>query len=141
LKLLQKVAEHYHVAIIGSTGSPKQKSKDRYIGLRDQVIGTSVWGRKTETIVVLQKENGKETDDVTIMTVLPRNDKPEVFNLVWDRGRFRVSGRRRFSNRKIKQRPTTCSNGSWAARRSPEPKPVRRSVRCPVRHSQIDWRL
>lgn len=90
LKLLQKVAEHYHVAIIGSTGSPKQKSKDRYIGLRDQVIGTSVWGRKTETIVVLQKENGKETDDVTIMTVLPRNDKPEVFNLVWDRGRFRA---------------------------------------------------
>src|SRR5690348_15831460 len=61
LKQLQQVADHYHVAIIGSTGSPKQKVKERYIGLRDQIIGSTVWARKTETIVVLQRENGKET--------------------------------------------------------------------------------
>jgi len=90
LKLLQQVAEHYHIALVGSTGAPKQKPKEGYVALRDRVIGSTVWARKTETIVVLQRENGKETDDMTLMTVLPRNDKPEEFQLVWERGRFRA---------------------------------------------------
>jgi putative DNA primase/helicase len=90
LKLLQQLAEHYHIAIIGSTGSPKMKAKDGYTLLRDQVIGSSVWARKAETIIVLQREHGKETDDVTVMTVLPRNAKAEVFNMVFERGRYRA---------------------------------------------------
>jgi hypothetical protein len=90
LKLLQQLAEHYHIAIIGSTGSPKMKAKEGYTLLRDQVIGSSVWARKAETIIVLQREHGKETDDVTVMTVLPRNAKAEVFNMVFERGRYRA---------------------------------------------------
>jgi hypothetical protein len=92
LKLLQQVAEHYHIALIGSTGSPKQRPKDHYISLRDQVIGSTVWARKTETIVILQREHGKETDDITIATVLARNSRPEQFYLVFepDTGRLRA---------------------------------------------------
>ena len=89
LSRLFKVAEHYHVAIIGSTGCPKMKPKDRYTSLRDTVIGSSVWSRKVETILTLQKENGKETDDITLMTVLPRNAKVEEFRLTFEDGRLK----------------------------------------------------
>ena len=90
--MLQQLVHHYHIALIGSTGSPKQRVKDHYISLRDLVIGSTVWARKTETIVVMQREHGKETDEITIATVLLRNNRPEQFPLVFDpsTGRLRI---------------------------------------------------
>jgi Bifunctional DNA primase/polymerase, N-terminal/AAA domain len=88
LSRLYAVADHYHVAIIGSTGCPKMKPKDKYTSLRDTVIGSSVWGRKVETIITLQKEDGKESDDITIMSVMPRNAKFEEFRLLFEQGRL-----------------------------------------------------
>jgi len=86
IKALQRVAEHYHVAIIGSTGCPKMKPKDRYVSLRDCIYGSVAWARKVETIVTLQKENGLDTADKVVMTVLPRNAKHEVFELEFAAG-------------------------------------------------------
>jgi hypothetical protein len=88
LSRLYRVADHYHVAIIGSTGCPKMKPKDTYTSQRDRVIGSSVWGRKVETIVTLQREHGHETDEITMMTVLPRNAKVEEFRLEFKDGRL-----------------------------------------------------
>jgi hypothetical protein len=104
LRVLHQVAEHYHVALIGSTGSPKQRPKDRYISLRDQVIGSTVWARKTETIILLQREHGKETDEITIATVLARNNTPEQFCLVFDSktGRLRALSEEELALRKAK---------------------------------------
>lgn len=105
LRLLQQVAEHYHIALIGSTGSPKQRPKDRYISFRDQAIGSTVWSRKAETVVVLQREHGKETDDVTILTVLPRNNRAEQFHLIFESstGRLRSLTEEEMALRRAKE--------------------------------------
>lgn len=88
LKDLQRVAEHYHVAIVGSTGCPKKAPKDEYKSLRDTVFGSTAWARKVETIVAMQMENGKETDEVIVMTVMPRNARVERFRLKFEDGRL-----------------------------------------------------
>jgi putative DNA primase/helicase len=88
LDRLYTLAEHYHVAIIGSTGCPKMKPKDAYTSVRDRLIGSAVWGRKVETVVMLQRENGKETDEVTLLTVVPRNAPTEEFQMKFQQGRL-----------------------------------------------------
>jgi hypothetical protein len=88
LKSLQRVAQHYHVAIIGSVGCPKMKPKDRYVSLRDTVFGSAAWGRKVETIMALQKSEGRDTDEKTVLTILPRNAKHEVHTLKFEGGRL-----------------------------------------------------
>jgi hypothetical protein len=85
LNRLQQVAAHYHAALVGSTGCPKQKPKDRYVTMRDQIIGSTVWGRKRETIIILQREGGDDMAAMTVMTHLPRNGQNEQFNLVWEK--------------------------------------------------------
>jgi hypothetical protein len=89
LKRLHKLVKHYHIAFIGSTGSPKMKPKDSYISIRDQITGTAVWSRKVETVALLQHEQGKETDKVTILSVVPRNAPTEVFQMEFKQGRLR----------------------------------------------------
>ncbi len=61
LTRLHRIADHYHVAIIGSSlgGCPKMKPKDKYTSQRDRVIGSSVWGRKVETIITCSERPGK----------------------------------------------------------------------------------
>jgi hypothetical protein len=88
LNELYEFAHHYHVAVIGSIGSPKMKSKDGYVSTRDKIIGSQIWGRMVETIVYISRENGKETDDVTLLEILPRQAKPEVHQMRFTRGRL-----------------------------------------------------
>lgn len=88
LKDLQRTAAHYHVAIIGSTGAPKQKPKDRYTSHRDSIIGSQAWSRKVETVATLQKENGSEEDDITVLSVMLRNGPFESFRLKFEDGRL-----------------------------------------------------
>ncbi len=47
LSRLYRVADHYHVAIIGSTGCPKMKPKDTYTSQREsrhRVVGVGLEG-------------------------------------------------------------------------------------------------
>lgn len=88
LRDLGELCDHYHIALIGTTGAPKVKAKDSYRGLREMVLGSGVWSRMTETLVVFQKENGKETCDVTVMTALPRQSKPLEYKLRFRGGRL-----------------------------------------------------
>jgi hypothetical protein len=53
LNQIKRVARHYCVPIIGTVGTPKMKPREQYSQLRDRVIGTQAWSRKSETIVVL----------------------------------------------------------------------------------------
>jgi hypothetical protein len=90
LDALGDFAHHYHVAVIGSTGSPKMTAKNGYVSTRDKIIGSTMWGRKVETIIFLNRESGKETDDITIMTILPRNAAAEEHKLRYSDGRLQV---------------------------------------------------
>jgi hypothetical protein len=86
LRSLSRLAEHYFVAIIGSTGSPKVKGKDGYKSAREMFIGSGAWGRLVETMILIQRE--KETDDLTTMTVLPRQTKAIEYKLRFKDGRL-----------------------------------------------------
>lgn len=88
LKSLLHVAQYFHVAIIGSVGCPKMKPRDRYASLRDTVFGSAAWARKVETIMTLQKSEGHDTDETTLLTVLPRNAKHEIYKLKFEGGRL-----------------------------------------------------
>jgi AAA domain len=87
---LQKIAEHYHIAIIGSVGAPKTKAGEGYVAKRDNISGTEAWSRLSETVVLLQYPNGKDTAIERELSVLPRNAASESFALVFDRGRLRL---------------------------------------------------
>ena len=82
---LQKIAEHYHIAIIGSVGAPKTKAGEGYVAKRDNISGTEAWSRLSETVVLLQYPNGKDTSIERELSVLPRNAASESFALVFDR--------------------------------------------------------
>lgn len=88
LKDLQRTAAHYHVAIIGTTGAPKQRPKDKYVSHRDSIIGSSAWSRKVETVCTLQKSDGTEEDPVTILSTMLRNGPFESFRLRFQDGRL-----------------------------------------------------
>jgi hypothetical protein len=87
---IRKIAEHYHIAIVGSVGAPKQKVGEGYTAQRDKVIGTQVWGRKCETVVTLDYLEGDDTNKRRILSVLPRNGATEKYKMVFDNGRLVV---------------------------------------------------
>lgn len=85
---LQGLANYYNIAIVVSSGAPKQKTRDFYVGKRDQIIGTQAWARVIETVVVLQYEGGDDTLSTRVLTVLPRQQGAESFNLKFENGRL-----------------------------------------------------
>ena len=87
---LQKIAEHFHVAIIGGCGSPKQKVGEGYAAQRDQISGSAAWGRLAETVVTVRFPAGDDTDNERVLFVLPRNEASEKFELIFEGGRLRV---------------------------------------------------
>ena len=60
LTALQKIAAHYHIAIIASVGSAKHKVGEGYVAKRDSVFGSVAWSRMTETIAVLEYLDGND---------------------------------------------------------------------------------
>ncbi len=81
-----KVAEHYNIAIIFSAGSPKRKVKEGYLAVRDRVIGSSAWGRKTSTIIeVVEEQDDKHN---RIITVLSRTARAQVVTMQMKNGRL-----------------------------------------------------
>lgn len=82
---LQQIAEHYHISLIGSVGSPKMRIGEGYVAQRDKIFGSVQWARKTETIATLQYAEGDDTSDKRVLVVLPRNAPSEKFFLKIDR--------------------------------------------------------
>jgi hypothetical protein len=91
MRQLQRVAAHFHIALICSVGAPKSKRGEDYAAKRDKISGSEAWGRNCETVVVLEFS---AEDDGTApqreLTVLPRNAKAEKFSLQFEGGRLVV---------------------------------------------------
>ena len=87
---LQKIAHHYHLAIVGSTGAPKAKVGEGYIAKRDNISGTEAWARLSETVMLLQYPQGMDTKSERELSVLLRNAPPESFAMVLRNGRVEL---------------------------------------------------
>ena len=80
---IQRVAERWNVAVIGTVGSPKQKGKDRYYG-RDSLFGSAALARKVETVVLMDLHNPEDSNSVRRCDVLVRNGRAERLFFTWD---------------------------------------------------------
>jgi len=85
---MQQIAEHFHIAIIGSVGAPKTKKKEGYAAKRDTIFGSALWSRMSETIVAMEFPDGDDTADSRVISVLPRNAKAETFHTSFEHGRL-----------------------------------------------------
>jgi hypothetical protein len=89
MRNLQKIAEHFHIALVCSVGAPKTKRGEDYAAKRDKLSGSEAWGRNCETVCVLEFS---EEDDGTApqreLTILPRNAPAEKFTLEFQGGRL-----------------------------------------------------
>jgi hypothetical protein len=87
---LQKLARHYHIAIILSVGTPKMSKKDFYAVKRDQVFGSVAWSRMSETIVILayMDDDAAGVGDQRCMAVLLRHGPTETFDLIFEEGKL-----------------------------------------------------
>ena len=58
---LQKIAQHYRIALIGSLGSPKVKEGHGYTATRDNLLGSGGSGATTETVALLSFPKNDDT--------------------------------------------------------------------------------
>jgi hypothetical protein len=86
LNLLQDVATHFHIAIIGTVGSPKMKIGEAFANDRDRVFGSIVWSRKSASIWVLVPE-GEKRERVKL-SMLPRHSSRQEVLLEWQDGQL-----------------------------------------------------
>ena len=85
LSALQRIAAHYHIAIVLSVGAPKSKPREQHTLKRDRIFGSQIWPRMADTIVTLEAV-GDGTNDRRDLTVQHRNAKPEMFELEFQNG-------------------------------------------------------
>jgi Domain of unknown function (DUF3854) len=84
---LQKIAAHYHIALILSVGSGKSRPKEEYSNRRDRAIGSEKWPRMSDTVLALAKPpGGSDTDSRRVLDVLHRNAQAEKFDLRFSGG-------------------------------------------------------
>jgi primase-polymerase (primpol)-like protein len=76
---LQRVAARAKIAVIATLGSAKQKQGERYLQHRDSLFGSIAFGRKAETVMLLELHNPENPDSVRRCTVLTRCGKSEQF--------------------------------------------------------------
>jgi len=88
MDLLHAVAERFHIAIIGTLGSPKIKVGQGYAAKRDNMLGSSGWGRKCETYLNLQFPKSDDMDSRRLLFMLPRNGKSEKLTLEFNHGQL-----------------------------------------------------
>lgn len=88
LQELQTVAQRHRIALIGTLGSPKVKGIDAYVG-RDNLYGSTITGRMSDTVVVVNKKTRDDELSVRVLDVLLRHTKREKFYFNWnDEGRL-----------------------------------------------------
>ena len=85
LSALQKIAAHYHIAIVLSVGAPKSKPREQHTLKRDRIFGSQIWPRMADTIVTLEAV-GDGTSGHRDLTVQHRNATPESFELEFQNG-------------------------------------------------------
>jgi hypothetical protein len=78
LGALNEIAMYYHIAVIGSVGSPKLKKDEDFKSDRDSLYGSAVWGRMTSTIVRMTVVND-DTGAKRRIIVMPRNSATERY--------------------------------------------------------------
>lgn len=87
LSPLQRIAEHYHIAIVLSVGAPKSKPREQHTLKRDRIFGSQIWPRMADTIVTLECV-GDGTGSRRDLTIQHRNAPSEMFELEFQNGRL-----------------------------------------------------
>ena len=82
---LLRIAEHYGLAVILSVGAGKAKPKEGYALKRDQLFGSIMWSRRSDTVLVLTID-GDGTTPRRHLAVLHRNAPAETFDLEYQNG-------------------------------------------------------
>jgi len=72
LRILSEEARAANVAIIGSTGAPKEKGHEQYARSREKIPGTQAWGRMVETTVELNFADPNDESAGRICSIHPR---------------------------------------------------------------------
>jgi hypothetical protein len=87
---VHKIAERYNIAFVLSTGSPKTKEGHGYTSTRDNILGSSGWGRSAGAVVSLLFPKNDDSSGRRKLTVMLRNAPTEKFNLVFVDGRLEI---------------------------------------------------
>jgi energy-coupling factor transporter ATP-binding protein EcfA2 len=82
---MQRLAEHYHVALVLSVGAPKSNKQTGPTARRDMVVGSQMWGRTAETVCVMTSD-GDGTSGLRKFTAQHRNEATEEFTLEFKNG-------------------------------------------------------
>lgn len=83
---LQTTARHFHVAIVGTVGSPKLKVGEDFANERERLFGSGAWGRMAATVWILTAA-GKDGTRVNL-SMLGRHSKRQTAVLEWRRGKL-----------------------------------------------------
>jgi hypothetical protein len=83
---LQTVARHFHVAIVGTVGSPKMKVGEDFVNERERLFGSGAWGRMAATVWILTAI-GKEAERVKLV-LLGRHSRRQEVILEWQKGKL-----------------------------------------------------
>jgi len=89
MHLLHQISEHYNLVIIGSMGSPKVKEGNGYAATRDNILGSTGWGRAASTVALMQFSK-KQEKGRRVLTVELRNAPAEKFVLLFVDGSLEV---------------------------------------------------
>lgn len=76
---LQRVAIRHNIAVLATLGSAKQKQGERYLQHRDSLFGSIAFGRKAETVLLMELHNPENPDSVRRCTILTRCGKSEQY--------------------------------------------------------------
>ncbi len=80
---LVRFADLHKVSIIALMGMAKMKESERYTNSREELIGSTAWGRFSDTIFTLGSEGDNICKERTLK-ILPRNDAPATKILTFD---------------------------------------------------------
>jgi len=80
------VARHFHIAIVGTVGSPKLKVGEDFANERERLFGSGAWGRMAATVWILTPA-GKDAARVNL-SMLGRHSKRQTAVLEWQQGKL-----------------------------------------------------
>lgn len=88
MKGLRDLAEHYHCAVIVSVGAPKARPNEQYTLKRDRILGTVIWARMADTVLIMSIAETVGAVARRTLDVLHRNALDEHFALEFSGGRL-----------------------------------------------------
>jgi len=80
------VARHFHIAIVGTVGSPKLKVGEDFANERERLFGSGAWGRMAATVWILTPA-GKDAARVNL-SMLGRHSKRQTAVLELQQGKL-----------------------------------------------------